>query len=70
MQSIAITVQYCSFFIPQDTSLPFNKYAFLTTHNSFSIHGEPSHTGVPRITLYNQDDSVTDQLSVPTTTSN
>lgn len=46
-----------------DTSLPFNKYAFLTTHNSFSIHGEPSHTGVPRITLYNQDDSVTDQLS-------
>ncbi|XP_051207261.1 PI-PLC X domain-containing protein At5g67130 [Lolium perenne] len=46
-----------------DTSLPFNKYAFLTTHNSFSIHGEPSHTGVPRITLYNQEDSVTDQLN-------
>ncbi|VAH28150.1 PI-PLC X domain-containing protein At5g67130-like isoform X1 [Triticum dicoccoides] len=46
-----------------DTSLPFNKYAFLTTHNSFSIRGEPSHTGVPRITLYNQDDSVTDQLN-------
>uniref|UniRef100_A0A453B527 PI-PLC X domain-containing protein n=2 Tax=Aegilops tauschii subsp. strangulata TaxID=200361 RepID=A0A453B527_AEGTS len=46
-----------------DTSLPFNKYAFLTTHNSFSIRGEPFHTGVPRITLYNQDDSVTDQLN-------
>ncbi|TVU38059.1 hypothetical protein EJB05_11406 [Eragrostis curvula] len=46
-----------------DTSLPFNKYAFLTTHNSFSIHGEPSRTGVPRITLYNQEDSVTDQLN-------
>ncbi|KAL6841970.1 hypothetical protein ACP4OV_028482 [Aristida adscensionis] len=45
------------------TSLPFNKYAFLTTHNSFSIHGEPSRTGVPRITLYNQEDSVTDQLN-------
>uniref|UniRef100_A0ACD5WP23 Uncharacterized protein n=1 Tax=Avena sativa TaxID=4498 RepID=A0ACD5WP23_AVESA len=46
-----------------DTSLPFNKYAFLTTHNSFSIRGEPSQTGVPRITLYNKDDSVTDQLN-------
>ncbi|KAL6656923.1 hypothetical protein ACP70R_004703 [Stipagrostis hirtigluma subsp. patula] len=46
-----------------DTSLPFNKYAFLTTHNSFSIHGEPSRTGVPRVTLYNQEDSVTDQLN-------
>ncbi|WVZ66632.1 hypothetical protein U9M48_015822 [Paspalum notatum var. saurae] len=46
-----------------DTSLPFNKYAFLTTHNSFSILGEPSRTGVPRVTLYNQDDSVTDQLN-------
>jgi hypothetical protein len=44
--------------------LPFNKYAYLTTHNSFSIRGEPSHTGVPRITLYNQEDSVTDQLNV------
>ncbi|PUZ72847.1 hypothetical protein GQ55_2G428000 [Panicum hallii var. hallii] len=38
-----------------DTSLQFNKYAFLTTHNSFSIRGEPSRTGVPRVTLYNQD---------------
>lgn len=47
-----------------DTSLPFNKYAFLTTHNSFSIRGEPSRTGVPRITFYNQDDSITDQLNV------
>ncbi|KQK15338.1 PI-PLC X domain-containing protein At5g67130 isoform X2 [Brachypodium distachyon] len=46
-----------------DTSLPFNKYAFLTTHNSFSIRGEPSRTGVPRITFYNQDDSITDQLN-------
>lgn len=40
-----------------DTSLPFNKYAFLTTHNSFSI------TGVTRLTFYNQEDSVTDQLN-------
>uniref|UniRef100_A0A7N0T1E5 PLC-like phosphodiesterase n=2 Tax=Kalanchoe fedtschenkoi TaxID=63787 RepID=A0A7N0T1E5_KALFE len=44
------------------TSLPFNKYAFLTTHNSFAISGESSHTGRPRFTLTNQDESVTEQL--------
>lgn len=46
-----------------NNSLPFNKYAFLTTHNSFAIDGEPSHTGVPRITFTNQDDNVTQQLN-------
>ncbi|RLM85026.1 hypothetical protein C2845_PM04G31970 [Panicum miliaceum] len=35
-----------------DSSLPSNKYAFLTTHNS-SIRGEPSRKGVLRVTLYN-----------------
>uniref|UniRef100_A0A0E0KF16 Phosphatidylinositol-specific phospholipase C X domain-containing protein n=1 Tax=Oryza punctata TaxID=4537 RepID=A0A0E0KF16_ORYPU len=45
-----------------NNSLPFNKYAYLTTHNSFAIVGEPSHTGVPRITFDNQEDTVTDQL--------
>ncbi|XP_068501919.1 PI-PLC X domain-containing protein At5g67130-like isoform X2 [Phaseolus vulgaris] len=45
-----------------NNSLPFNKYAFLTTHNSFAIHGEPSNTGVPRVTITNQEDSVTQQL--------
>ncbi|BBM98196.1 hypothetical protein MPTK1_1g11610 [Marchantia polymorpha subsp. ruderalis] len=44
------------------TSLPFNKVAWLTTHNSFAIVGAPELTG-PRITFYNQEDSVTDQLN-------
>ncbi|XP_058187739.1 PI-PLC X domain-containing protein At5g67130-like isoform X2 [Rhododendron vialii] len=44
-------------------SLPFNKYAFLTTHNAYAIDGEPSHTGVPRVTLTNQEDNVTQQLN-------
>ncbi|KAJ3673087.1 hypothetical protein LUZ60_006461 [Juncus effusus] len=46
-----------------NNSLPFNKYAYLTTHNSFAIVGEPSHTGKPRVTFDNQDDSITDQLN-------
>ncbi|KAL2329833.1 hypothetical protein Fmac_017414 [Flemingia macrophylla] len=46
-----------------NNSLPFNKYAYLTTHNSFAIDGEPSHTGVPRVTVTNQEDSVTQQLN-------
>ncbi|MED6132832.1 hypothetical protein PIB30_022616 [Stylosanthes scabra] len=46
-----------------NNSLPFNKYAFLTTHNSYAIEGEPSHTGVPRITVTNQEDNVTQQLN-------
>jgi len=36
----------------------------LTTHNAFAIDGEPSHTGVPRVTITNQEDSVTQQLKV------
>ncbi|CAN1152369.1 PI-PLC X domain-containing protein At5g67130 [Linum perenne] len=48
-----------------NNSLPLNKYAFLTTHNSFAIRGEPSHTGVPRITATNQEDNVTQQLNEP-----
>ncbi|KAK7374634.1 hypothetical protein VNO80_08071 [Phaseolus coccineus] len=46
-----------------NNSLPFNKYAFLTTHNAFAIDGEPSHTGVPRLTVDNQEDTVTQQLN-------
>ncbi|KAH7443063.1 hypothetical protein KP509_02G017500 [Ceratopteris richardii] len=42
--------------------LAFNKYSWLTTHNSFAILGEPSQTG-PRTTFYNQEDTVTDQLN-------
>jgi hypothetical protein len=56
-------------FCLQNNSLPFNKYAYLTTHNSFAIVGEPSHTGIPRITFNNQEDTVTDQLNVASASS-
>ncbi|KAL6143639.1 hypothetical protein ACLB2K_054334 [Fragaria x ananassa] len=46
-----------------NNSLPFNKYAFLTTHNAYAIDGEPSHTGIPRVTFTNQEDTVTQQLN-------
>eukprot|EP00268_Persea_americana_P067980 TRINITY_DN9416_c0_g3_i1.p1 TRINITY_DN9416_c0_g3~~TRINITY_DN9416_c0_g3_i1.p1 ORF type:complete len:422 (-),score=67.18 TRINITY_DN9416_c0_g3_i1:797-2062(-) len=42
--------------------LPFNKYTWLVTHNSFSIVNFPSLTGIARVTFYNQEDSVTNQL--------
>ncbi|BAU01378.1 hypothetical protein LR48_Vigan10g240400 [Vigna angularis] len=45
-----------------NNSLPFNKYAFLTTHNSFAIDGEPSNRRVHQVTIINQEDSVTQQL--------
>ncbi|KAK1300427.1 PI-PLC X domain-containing protein [Acorus calamus] len=43
--------------------LPFNRYSWLTTHNSFAQMGLKSFTGVPRVTFDNQQDSVTDQLN-------
>ncbi|GMY12853.1 PI-PLC X domain-containing protein At5g67130-like isoform X1, partial [Fagus crenata] len=46
-----------------NNTLPFNKYAFLTTHNAYAIEGEPSHTGVPRVTFTNQEDNITQQLN-------
>ncbi|XP_009373787.2 PI-PLC X domain-containing protein At5g67130 [Pyrus x bretschneideri] len=46
-----------------NNSLPFNKYAFLTTHNAFAIEGEQSHTGIPRVTFNNQENTVTQQLN-------
>lgn len=44
--------------------LPFNKYTWLVTHNAFSIVDAPLLTGPERITFYNQEDSVTNQLRV------
>lgn len=44
--------------------LPFNKYTWLMTHNSFSIVDAPSLQGVQRLTFYNQEDTVTNQLMV------
>ncbi|KAF1863694.1 hypothetical protein Lal_00030775 [Lupinus albus] len=45
-----------------NTSLPFNKYAFLTTHNSFAIGSGPILDAVPRLTFINQEDNITEQL--------
>ncbi|KAH8508522.1 hypothetical protein H0E87_010583 [Populus deltoides] len=42
--------------------LPFNKYTWLVTHNSFSIVDAPPLPGVQRLTFYNQEDTVTNQL--------
>ncbi|KAK4262312.1 hypothetical protein QN277_027888 [Acacia crassicarpa] len=42
--------------------LPFNKYTWIVTHNSFSIVDAPSLPGVQRLTFYNQEDTVTNQL--------
>ncbi|CAN0870251.1 PI-PLC X domain-containing protein At5g67130, partial [Linum grandiflorum] len=46
-----------------NNSLPFNKYAFLTTHNAFAINNYPLHTPIPRVTETNQEDSITEQLN-------
>ncbi|XP_028803498.1 PI-PLC X domain-containing protein At5g67130-like [Neltuma alba] len=51
-------------------SLPFNKYAYLTTHNSFAITREMPKSNqtlqpeglFPRVTFSNQEDSITEQL--------
>ncbi|XVF43256.1 hypothetical protein PTKIN_Ptkin02bG0025500 [Pterospermum kingtungense] len=45
-----------------NNSLPFNKCAFLATHNSFANEEEPLHTGI-RFTFLNQEDTVTQQLN-------
>ncbi|KAL2595579.1 hypothetical protein AAZV13_11G048900 [Glycine max] len=43
--------------------LPFNKYSWIMTHNSFSIvDAPPLPGGVQRLTFYNQEDTVTNQL--------
>ncbi|KAI4314981.1 hypothetical protein L6164_027835 [Bauhinia variegata] len=42
--------------------LPFNKYTWVITHNSFSIVDAPPLPGVQRLTFYNQEDTVTNQL--------
>ncbi|KAF3783751.1 PI-PLC X domain-containing protein [Nymphaea thermarum] len=43
--------------------LPFNRYSWLTTHNSFAILGEKSATGAVRLSPSNQQDSITSQLN-------
>ncbi|KAL9681512.1 hypothetical protein QQ045_013297 [Rhodiola kirilowii] len=43
--------------------LPFNRYSWLTTHNSFAKLGVKSGTGGPLVAPANQQDSITDQLN-------
>ncbi|KAI0507779.1 hypothetical protein KFK09_013907 [Dendrobium nobile] len=45
------------------TGMAFNRYAWLTTHNSFALLGQKSRTGTPILTETNQQDSITDQLN-------
>ncbi|XVF15542.1 hypothetical protein REPUB_Repub09cG0162900 [Reevesia pubescens] len=42
--------------------LPFNKYSWLTTHNSFALKGPKSETGSAIIAPTNQEDTITGQL--------
>ncbi|XP_061356245.1 PI-PLC X domain-containing protein At5g67130-like [Gastrolobium bilobum] len=42
--------------------LPFNRYSWLTTHNSFARRGVNSSTGFPILAITNQEDTITDQL--------
>lgn len=44
--------------------LPFNRYSWLTTHNSFAISETRSATGSVILAPTNQEDSVTNQLKV------
>ncbi|KAK4767215.1 hypothetical protein SAY86_014965 [Trapa natans] len=60
---ICVRSSYTDQFKLLNNSLPFNKYAYLTTHNSFAIEGEPSHTGLPRLSVNYQEDTVTQQLN-------
>ncbi|KAF8714732.1 hypothetical protein HU200_027250 [Digitaria exilis] len=58
----------CTRVVPVDPQtkakdLPFNRYAWLTTHNSFARLGQRSQTGVAIATPWNQQDTVTEQLN-------
>lgn len=46
----------------QGTGLPFNRYSWLTTHNSYALQGESSATGSLLLSPTNQQDNVTSQL--------
>nr|CAD1838680.1 unnamed protein product [Ananas comosus var. bracteatus] len=46
----------------QGKGLPFNRYSWLTTHNSYALTGESSATGSPLISPTNQEDNITSQL--------
>jgi len=60
LQLVVLTV----WFFFQNFSLPFNKYAWITTHNAYAIYGETSLLGVTIVSQKNQEDSITSQLNV------
>ncbi|KAM3387010.1 hypothetical protein ACQJBY_010106 [Aegilops geniculata] len=47
----------------KDRGLPFNRYAWLTTHNSFARLGTQSQTGTAIVTAFNQQDTIAEQLN-------
>lgn len=63
-------VLIAGFMVLQGTGLPFNRYAWLTTHNSFARLGQiRSPFGTPNVSPRNQQDTVTQQLNVSPYTS-
>jgi len=48
----------------QVKGLPFNRYSWLTTHNSFAILGQKPMAGSVILAPTNQQDSITSQLNV------
>lgn len=48
----------------QTYSLPYNKYAWITTHNAYAIDGEVSLLGLAILSPTNQEDTITSQLNV------
>ena len=48
----------------QVKGLPFNRYSWLTTHNSFALTGAKPPTGSALLAPTNQEDSITTQLQV------
>lgn len=62
--AVMVLCLLCAIGNGQVDGLPFNKYSWLVTHNSFSIVDFPPLAGVQRITVYNQEDTVTNQLRV------
>lgn len=44
--------------------LPFNRYSWLTTHNSYALSGSRSISGSPVLGPANQEDDVATQLRV------
>jgi hypothetical protein len=48
----------------QNTTLPFNQYAWITTHNSYAIEGVDPGLSSFNLAPRNQEDSVASQLNV------